>query len=311
MSLRISYSGSNTLLGCERKFYYEKVKKVDNDPDYTENSHALRVGKAFHQILEECNHGEQPCTKQIINKAMADNDIDSDTDVGLIIGMVKKYIPLHEKAKLKCIAIETEVGNGTDYIGYIDAVMGDANGNWWIVDLKTAAQLSGSLLSRLCNDPQLNLYSNFVDQLCKEYKSLDPAKFSGVRYRVTTKAKIKRNKKETIVEFIDRVVERVESYDIGIPAKDLNPKGAYKRLMGLLDRARKLDGKEESEITQNFSNCESYFRPCPYWSKCYGATFTAAADKYKIFDSQNIKSLEMAEQTDDLDDLNFDDLEDL
>lgn len=300
MSLRISYSGSNTLLGCERRFYYEKVKKVDYDPDYVDNSHALRMGKAFHQILEECSHGEIRCTNKIIEKALYDNEIDSQTDKYSLIAMVKKYIPLHRKSGLRCVAIETEVGNGEDYIGYIDAIMVDREGGWWIVDLKTAGQLSPSLLSRLCNDPQLNLYSNFIDQLSGTH-GLEVEKFLGVRYRVTTKAKIKLGSKETPEQFVSRVMDRIESFDIGIPASDLDPKGAYSRLMSLLERARGLETKEESEITQNFSNCESYFKPCPYWSNCYGATFTAAKDKYSIFDSTNMP--DVAGELDNLEDL--------
>ena len=302
MTLRISYSGSNTLLGCERKFYYEKVKAVPHDPDYEDNSHALRVGKAFHQILEDCSHGEIPIEAASVNKAMKDNDIDDPTDVHSVIAMVKKYIPLHKRGGLKCVAIETEVGNGTDYIGFVDAVMADEYGHWWIVDLKTAAQLSNSLLSRLCNDPQLNLYSNFVGDIAKQY-DLDPDLFAGVRYRVTTKAKIKLNRKETPAEFQQRVMDRIESYDIGIPASDLDPKGAYSRLMRLLKRARGLEEKDEKEVTQNFSHCESYFRPCPYWSRCYGATFTAAKDRYKIFNSEDMKGLTLEPNIDDLEDL--------
>ena len=297
--LKISYSGSNTLLGCNRKYYYQKIKKVEYDPDFDDNTKALRLGKGFHEILEYCFHGEKPLTKLMIQKSFENNDIDLPTDQGMILGMIQRYIPLHKKGGLKCVGIEMKIGND-DYVGYIDAIMSDVHGNWWIVDLKTAARLSGSLLSRLAMDPQLNVYSHFAGQVADEY-NLDLDKFSGVRYRVTTKANIKCNARESLQEFSRRVYDRTESYDIGIPVKDLQPAKVYDHLMRLLAQARGMEEKGESEIAQNFGFCESYFRPCPYWSRCYGHTFSKAADQYKIYDSSTIPSLAIdATEEDDL-----------
>lgn len=301
---RISYSGSNTLQACPRKFYHEKVKKTDTDPDYSDNSRALRIGKGFHEVLEYCSHGEKPMTKLMIQKAFENNEIDMPTDQGLILGMVMRYIPLHKKSGLKCVGIETKIGND-DYLGYVDATMVDANGNFWITDLKTAAKLSGSLLSRLAQDTQLNVYSHFAEQIAEKH-NLDIKKFAGVRYRVTTKATIKCNKNETLEQFSRRVYDRVESYDIGIPAKDLDPAKAYRHLMTLLGKAKAMHTQNESDIPQNYNSCEDWFRPCKFWSNCHaGNTFTAAGDKYKIYDSTNIPHLVMAapEETNDLTDI--------
>lgn len=303
---RISYSGSNTLQACNRKFYYQKVKKVEFDPDYSDNTKALRIGKAFHELLEYCFHGEKPISKLMVQKAFENNDVDLPTDQGMVLGMVQRYIPLHKKGGLKCVGIEMKIGND-DYLGYIDAIMIDPTSQaWYIVDLKSAARLSGSLLSRLAMDPQLNVYSHFAGQVAEKY-NLDLSKFNGIRYRVTTKALIKCGARESLEEFSRRVYDRIESYDIWIPATDLDPAKVYKHLMKLLDQAKGMYLKDEDEISQNFSSCELFFKACPYWSRCYGSTFTAAGDKYKIFDSTNIPHLAMAAPEDDLTDI----LEDL
>lgn len=287
--MRISYSSSNLLQGCERRFWHEKVDKTSHDPDYTDDSTALRLGKAYHEVLELVFHRKAALAKRFFLQAFENNAINTDTERAYIYAMVHRYLTLHGKSGLRAKNVEIRVGND-DYIGYIDAIMVDKNGNWWIVDLKTAARLNGSLLSRLSKDPQLNLYSRFADQVA-EVCDLDMDLFAGVRYRVTTKPTIRITKKESFTEFTKRCYERVEAYDIGIPVADLDPEGSYKHIMTLLDRANTLDESPAEVAKQNFTYCESYFRPCPYWSQCYGSTFSDSAKIYSISDSQDISDL--------------------
>lgn len=296
-NIRISYSSSNTFQGCKRRFYYEKVVKVDHDPDYSDNAKALRIGKCFHELLELCKHDFNNVTKEMINTALDNNKVDDPTEQGLVLGMAKKYSILHRKSGFYVVGIEVEIGDRTNYIGFVDAVLMDNAGYWWITDLKTAAKLSNSLLARLAKDPQLNIYSHYVDQIAEILK-LDVDKFAGVRYRVTTKATIKRSVKETMGAFVGRIFDRVEAFDIGIPAADLKPKETYDRFMKMLDQMRALRDTPEDEIPQSFAYCESFFKPCPYWSNCYGSTFTSAGDKYEIFDSTNIPELSAIDDLD-------------
>ena len=296
--MRISYSSSNLIQGCQRRFWHEKIAKTDHDPDYKDDSTALRLGKAFHRVLEDAEHAKANLSNDIFNKSFNDNLIDSRTERGYIVAMVHKYLVLQERSGLQARYCEVEIGNDK-YIGFIDVIMTDINLNWWIVDLKTAARLSGSLLSRLSRDPQLNLYSAFINQIAEKC-DLDPSRFAGTRYRVTTKPTIKLGKKEEFKDFIARCFDRIESYDIGIPAKDLNPRDAYKHIMGLRDLAGKLSVTPEEKIPQNFTYCETYFRPCPYWSNCYGCTYSAAAEQYVIRDTSDIYDLTEPDQDEDL-----------
>jgi hypothetical protein len=294
--MRVSYSSSGLYQSCARKFYHRKIRKTPIDPDCEEDTTALRVGKCFHQVLEDCMHKRELYKVPIIKKAFIDNDITEDTLKGLIMGMVKKYFILHEKQGLETISVEIEIGDET-LIGYVDAIMTDDDGGWYIVDLKTAGRLNNSLLSRLSKDPQLNIYSFYAPQIAKML-NLDVDMFRGTRYRVTTKAQIKKNKKESLLEFIKRVFDRVESYDIFIPAESLIPQSTHSHFMRLREKMEELSEVKEELVPQNFGNCEAYFKPCEYWSRCYGKTFTHAAQEHQLYDSVNARKVE-------IDDLEF------
>ena len=294
--MRISYSSSSLFLGCARKFWHKKVRDTPIDPDCEEDTNALRVGKAFHQILEECNHERSKCTSAIAMKSFEENDVLEQTQQGMILGMVDAYLKLHEAQGLKVIACEIEIGDD-NLIGFVDAIMEDENGGWYIVDLKTAARLNNSLLSRLSKDPQLNIYSYYVPQISRMI-NLDPAKFKGTRYRVTTKATIKKNRKETLKEFIARVRERVEAFDIFIPAESLIPEQTHKSFMDILEKMHQVAELPEEKIPQNFGYCEQYFKPCEYWSRCYGKTFTDAAKQHVLTTVHNATKVTSEEDDD-------------
>jgi hypothetical protein len=301
--LHISYSSSNTFQGCQRKFYYQKVAKVTPDSDREDDGKALRLGKAFHQALELCKHDKKAKSNDIFKKAFNDNLVDNRNEQGLVVAMVNKYLEFHSRTNLKVVGIELEVGDRINYIGYVDVILADDNGNWWIVDLKTAARLNTSLLSRLSRDPQLNVYAYFAEDIADRL-GLDIEKFQGVRYRVTTKATIKMGAREKFPEFVARCYDRIESYDIAVPKDKLIPEKVYKHFMVLLGQMRKLSTKNEEDVPQNYTYCETYFKPCEYWSQCYGKTFTENAELYQILDSDTVGDLTVAVIDND-DDLNF------
>ena len=302
---KFSYSASNTYNGCERKYWYEKVANVPVDPDYTDDARALIVGKAFHSALEACRHDKSVFKPDMVHNACVEHGVVYPSDRGMILAMCYRYMNLHARSGLTVVVCEIRVGN-EGVVGYIDAVMIDRNGYWWIVDLKTAAMLNNFLLSRLGNDPQLNLYAYFAPDVAADLR-LDLEKFRGVRYRVTTKTRKVPKKQETTDSFMKRIYkEDIESFDIGIPVEELDPEGTYARFMELRGRVERTWLSKEEDVPQNFGNCESYRRPCPYWSRCYGDTFTGAARTRAIFDSTNIIDLTHSPQgADDEDDALF------
>ena len=295
--MKISYSSSTTYLGCKRKFWHKKVNKTTLDPDAEVNTQALSLGKAFHKVLEDCGHNRKKISSTLFHNACETEGVSAIRDKSLVWAMVRKYLDLHIKSGLTVKTCEIEIGD-ENVIGYIDAIMIGPDRTWWIVDLKTAGRLNDSLLSRLNFDPQLNLYAHYADKVAQAL-DLDLDKFMGVRYRVTTKSQLKGRKDEDMGSLSKRMYEAIESYDIPIHKSKLSPEKTFNSLMAIKEEIdNEVVDAPEQYIPQNFSYCEQYFKPCEYWSRCYGDTFTRCASKNSISSSQDMKPVDSVVEED-------------
>ena len=280
---RLSYSSANLLKNCSQKYYYYKVAGVPKDPDSEENNEAFNVGKAFHWVLEENKHTEKDLLR-LLEAAVKSFEVEEHQ--GMIHAMLLRHLQCHQESGLEVVACE--VGLGTDdFVGYIDAVLQDPDsGEWWITDLKTASRLSDILVARLHLDAQLNLYAAFADKVAELFK-LDPQLFKGCRYRVTTKSVLKKKTTESYNDHVKRTAKNVKSYDYIVPLERMDPKAVMKDHKKLHAMSLKLrSGKAKPH--KNTSFCDSFFRPCEYWSQCYGATFTELKDSLPVVTSKNV-----------------------
>jgi len=272
---KLSYSSATLLQNCEQKYAHRKILETKIDKDSSDSTEAFDVGKAFHQVLEDTLHTrldilknvEASCKKFKVVKHQA-----------MIHAMVENYLDMHELSGLTCVLCELEISDQTT-IGYIDAIMKDAAGFWWIVDLKTSARWNENILSRLPKDYQLNLYSNFADRFAG-ILDLELHKFRGCRYRVTTKSKANQKETESYDAFVKRLKRAVKVYDVVVPEDIMDVSGVAKIHQENYERSMKLRGGETPK--KNLSYCESYFRPCEYFSNCHGKIFTEAKDKVEI-----------------------------
>lgn len=266
--IKLSYSSATLLKNCSQKYYLYKVAKVPKDPDAAEDNEAFNVGKAFHYILEESNHTENRLGELL---AEAVKSFEVEEHAAMIHAMLLRYLRLHQNSKLKVVKCELAVMNDI-FEGFIDAVMSEDSGAWWIVDLKTARTLADTTIARINHDTQLNLYSYFYKEI-GEALGLDPEKFAGARYRVTTKSSLTQKAKEDYNAFVLRTAANIKSYDIIIPKEKMVMEDTYRNHVKLYYRAQNLfNGGEAPE--KNMSYCDSFFRPCEYFSQCFGKTFT-------------------------------------
>lgn len=266
----LSHSSATTLLGCEQKYVYYKVDKVPNDPDYVKGD-ALALGSAVHKILEKSRH-EKPVSITVdLEECATDPDIMLPReDFALAHAMALKLIRLHKRMGLKVLAVEQEIQT-PEFIGYIDAVMADPMGKWWIVDVKTWKSLPA--LEPLYRDPQLTLYASYVSLLAESLK-LNLADFAGVRWRVATKSTAQQKSGEEYGAFIQRLVDKhIRAYDIAIPFEHLDTESRLTDHRRLHDRAMKLASGEATAL-KNFGHCMNYFTPCAYFSRCHGKNFS-------------------------------------
>ena len=281
---QLSYSSATLLKNCSQKYYYHKVAEdISKDPDAEENYDAFNVGKAFHWVMEENMHTDEDLV-ELLEKAC--NTFEVEDHQALIHAMLLRYLQVHTKSGLTAVFCELQL-NTPEFLGFIDIVLEDkATGEWWIGDLKTASRFSEVKVTSLRNDVQLNLYASFAPWIAAEL-DLDVAKFRGARYRVTTKATLKRKVRESYYEYVRRLAKSVKSYDVVIPIEEMCPQdtfGEHLRLHAITMKMREGTVKPQ----KNLSYCDSFFKPCEYWSQCHGKTYSEMNGSLEILGSDNV-----------------------
>jgi hypothetical protein len=266
---KLSYSSATLLKNCSQKYYYYKVAGLSKDDDAEVNEEAFNIGKCFHWVLEETRHTDDLLVERLVTGCKT---YEVEAHQGMIHAMLLRYLRCHQTSGLKVRSLELGISNDI-FVGYIDAIMVDPiTDKWWIVDLKTAARASEITFARLATDTQLNLYASFADDIAL-LLGLDRGNFAGTRYRVTTKSKLKRKATESYDEHVIRTAKNVQSYDVIIPVDVMNPSKAYEDHERLYNKSMDLRiGVAKPE--RNLSYCDSFFKPCEYWSQCHGATFS-------------------------------------
>jgi len=278
---RLSYSSGTLIKNCEQKYFYYKVSKVPKDKDSEQDNTAFNVGKCFHFVMEENGHTEDNLITLLDLGCKA---FEVEDKKALIHAMLLRYLQVHKKSGLKAIKCELSMSN-KEFLGFIDVILSDEDGYWYICDLKTAARYSEITAAKLHNDVQLNLYTSFYEEVAGAL-DLDVNKFMGARYRVTTKATLKQKATETYVAFVKRLAGNVKSYDVIIPLGKMKPEETYKAHMRLHQRSLELRAGEVPN--KNSSWCDSYFRPCEYWSQCHGSTYTECRSDVEMLTSNNV-----------------------
>lgn len=268
-SYALSHSSMKTFLSCQRKFWFKKIGKYPVDPDIEEDTEALRVGKTFHQILEDTGHILDGLKYSSVVAECWKQELDEDEFAPMIYAMLSRYKVMHEKSGLKASFCEVEVKT-PDFIGFIDVILTDNEGGWWLGDMKTSAAYYSNIAAGLPRNQQLNLYASYADLIGDQLK-LDLSKFKGCRYRVTTKSKLARNTKrgETIEEYISRLCNSVKSVEFIIPKEKLDTSEA--RRIHKLVHYYIMSKRALEEYLPNYDSCTQYFKPCEFWSQCHNA----------------------------------------
>ncbi len=278
---RLSYSSASTLRGCEQKYTHYKVLNTPIDSDQSRDTKAFNLGKAFHHILEMSKHEKPEKIGALLEECVQTFGIEEE-ETGLVHAMVLKYLRLRSKQNMRCIACEYIIKDPM-VVGFIDLIEEDLDtGLWWISDMKTAKTFYPTTKARLPMDRQLNLYASFASQIAEEF-GLDLEKFGGCRYKVTTKSTAKQRKTESYNDYVMRMVDSyIKSYDVIVPKDKLHVEAVVKEFTENWERTMELRAGEEPK--KNFGYCESYFKPCEYWSQCHGANFTDITENIEVIE---------------------------
>lgn len=271
---KMSYSSACTLRKCERKYWLAKVAKVPIDSDASVDTEAFAYGKAYHEILELTKHRRPKDLKPFAVDAGKKHGLDRE-GIFKIYAMSEKYYSCREQTELKEHSSEVSVQTD-EFIMFIDSILVDeSNGEWWILDNKTSTRIGVLLKARVHRDYQLNFYASFADDLAIALK-LDRSRFAGVRYGICARPNSKPKKTETLKEYSSRV--KVQYEEFVVPARDLVPDVAREFVKDARSKQLALFEVTRIEDTRpNFLACEDYFKPCEFWSRCYGHTVTSPA----------------------------------
>lgn len=260
----LSYSSWNEILGCEQKYAFRKILQVGPDPDYVEETEALDVGSVLHKVLEDCNHELAGFKIETLKKVMnAYPYLDFETHGPLLWAMLRRYKLLHTSVGLRFLSVELQLEDQS-MIGFVDLVLQDQDGVW-VTDLKSAASVSRFLKARLKDDRQLNLYTaKFLEKFDK--------KVLGAKYRVVTKSRLKRRKDESFKDFSERIYNGIEAVEYTIPIEIMSLDTTMQAFNQAKEKQKALF--KNAVPVRNFNFCESYYRPCQFWSRCHGQNFT-------------------------------------
>ena len=232
---------------------------------------ALTIGSAVHKGIETWSVQEALAEFNDIIPADQDEynelEIAKATVEGMLTGYMRRFTPFENHRPEMEFSLPMILASGKEskkYIlaGKIDDIEITPEGDW-IVEYKTAGQLTGSYFERLYVDEQITMYVYAAVRL-----GYDPI---GVKYRVIRKPTIKPRKGENMTQYTERLIaeyrDRPDFYffeqklyrtkdDLAAFEKSLRD-----RILDF-DRAKKL-GKN----WMNTGHC-SVYSGCPYLPLC-------------------------------------------
>jgi hypothetical protein len=285
----LSYSGMTCLQDCERKFAHRYLLGTGKDQDQ-ETPNYFDFGSCFHKVLELTQH--DPRNFPTINfQGIVESyaALDPIADGGRIAALLRNYWVMHAASGLKCCKCELRL-DLEKTTAVIDAIMEDALGRWWIVDLKTTGMMDATLPARIARDPQLNHYAACKDAIAM-LLDLDPAAFAGVRYREGFKARTEPKAGETFTAYTERVQPSSKVREIIVQRDMLAVADVWEAFAEAWDNADRLRQAVLAGASQgrcNFNACLKWNRPCEFFSQCYGRTFTEAQSSAIVHDGTTL-----------------------
>jgi hypothetical protein len=271
----MSYSSRKDLHTCARKWFFKKVAKVNRDDDLVEDDIHLRLGTAYHSLLE-INEEHRRATPNQAHYLATELDLEPEHE-GQILAMAWAYSEFFSRLGVNCVAFEHRLLSDS-VLGYIDRIyLNPQTREWYIVDHKTAKKMSNGLPERLLRDEQTHSYFSFVDDIC-ESLGLEMEKFSGCCYTVCYKPQYKMKAGETPFDYATRVLPKIKIEQFTFMPDEKFTKQVRGGLEAdwMYQQSVKKKSEQDPDWTPppNFNSCFDYFRPCPYWSRCYGRKYT-------------------------------------
>jgi hypothetical protein len=266
----------------------------------------LHFGSVIHQCLEAW-HGRRDLDEVLatINRLCANRlqDENQHRDWHLATAMMRAYAARYAVDDLEIVALEKNfegpiVNPATGaasrsfvLAGKVDGIV-RIQGEHFILEHKTAAQVDGDYLEKLWTDFQITLYAHYIEQTMG-------VPITGILYNVLVKAKLQQGKGETEEEFQARRAELLaksktgkttakrklpesdEDFQQRLAEKYTDPEMFHREMLYLSRDRFEILRAELWELTQAFLEarrrgifyqntgfCFNYQRPCAYFALC-------------------------------------------
>jgi hypothetical protein len=271
-----------------------------------ERDRNLHFGSLVHECLELW-HGQRDLARvlDLIDRRCAARaqDEDQKRDWHLATAMMRAYAERYAEEEFEVVALEhvfegSIVNPATGaasrsfrLAGKVDGIV-RIDGEYFILEHKTASQIDSDYLERLWTDFQITLYAHYVEQTLG-------IPITGILYNVLVKARLQQSRGETEDEFEARRAELLaksktgrttarrrepesdEDFQRRLAEKYADPAMFHRERLYLsrdrFDVLRAelweltqafLDARRRGVFYQNTSFCFNYQRPCPYFALC-------------------------------------------
>lgn len=297
-----TYSMWKLFCNCRKAFEYRYLKNLVPK----EINHNLFFGSVIHDCLEIW-HGQRELEKVLehidqvyVNRAQDDHQL---ADWHLATAIMRSYSKHYPVEDFEVVALEktfegpivnpdTNAASRSFLLaGKVDGLV-KQDGQYFLLEHKTASQIDAGYLERLWTDFQIIIYAWYLEQTLG-------IRISGIIYNVLVKAKLRQSKGETEAEFESRRAELIAKSKTGkssakrkIPESDddfqerlkekyLEPVMFHRELIYISQNQFEQLQKELWELSKNLlsainknkfyrnnSFCFKFNRPCSYFPIC-------------------------------------------
>ena len=267
-----SHSKINCYKQCPKMFEYKYINHLYP----IDESDALKIGSGFHKCIElndvdkaldwmdeQTNFlNEKDETNKIIASAMGE-------------AFLRKY-PNHNDGKVSHEVHYTyELPNGETFQMYVDSIL-ELEDGYVLREYKTSSRVDDTYMAKLEFNDQISRYWTILNKIL-------PKPVLKVEYYVAKKPLLRQKKDESLIQYRERLVERLMEDDniinIDIFRTEEQLQEAYEDLIYDVDSISK-----STRYTKNLSACTCY-GICPYIQLCMGnieamASFDERREEY-------------------------------
>jgi hypothetical protein len=277
-----SHSRINTFKRCPKLYEYKYIQGLH--PLGSDRTNLI-LGSIVHKGIELRNNLE---LLNYIDELNLPPNEKNETMIVLALAMVDAYFDRFGNKEIKHSEMHFEIDlDGEKLQGYIDSLIEEEDG-FWMEEIKTASQINKEYIDKLQFDDQVSRYNYVIQNNLVENFNLHKP-FLGTKYRILKKPQIRQKKDETIVQFRNRLVEKMS--EPGYIEEIILNRTEQEVEDCVLDTIQDIKIiRSTCRFSKNLSACNMYGR-CPYMELCMNEP-----DAILLYNIEEVEEEEESEQ---------------